>query len=722
MELQYASVALCAMALPLFAYVQLSRRDARLQGWVGFWTALLAQSALLAADPAPGSWLLRIAGVCGVAAAAMLLFSARRLLTEARPLALDRRWRYVFWSLTALALGLTLAPAPWSAGAAWALGALLAAAVALFWMLGPWPHRLLALATALWGAALLPHYPLPLPAVVLAPLCFSWAMLWLICHRAAAPSLTAPAPEQLQLFRQSVRRSREFEILTHIGTALSASLDADGLLQTIHTQLQKLMDVRSFYVAFQDLEQDEIRFAFEVEDGVRVPPRSRARTNALTEHIIATGRPLLISRDVTGYVVQHGLALSGKPARNWMGVPVMLQGQPCGVIAVQSSDRDDAYDTEHLHVLEILASQAGVALDNARLFAEVQRDAGQKTFLNHIARLTISTLSPPEMLANVVAESARAFHYDHIAVVLLRPASDHDDHPELEVAAAAGAHPGVLVARRRLPLGEGLAGRAAETGELQQAATPGNREWAACAEARSGLALPIRYAGQTLGVLHLESHAPNGFPADQVLVLQTLTDQIAVALNHANLFQQLQHQAITDSLTSLKTRRFFMEALQAEWRRARAASLEGGESGFAIVLVDLNDFKPLNDRYGHLEGDRILVRVARLLEQKSRASSVVARYGGDEFIILVPACQPEIARLLPQRMQAALDEDPVLVQRGVRGSFGLAVYPDAGASPEDLLHAADAAMYRAKQADQRRQAADESPDYGRAPERAVLPQ
>jgi diguanylate cyclase (GGDEF)-like protein len=721
MELQYASVALCAMALPLFVYVQFSRRDARLQGWVGFWTALLAQSAVLAANPAPGSWLLRSAGACGVAAAAMLLFSARRLLGEARPQAIDYRWRYLFWALTALAMGLTLAPAPWSAGAGWVLAAVLAVAAALFWMLGPWPHRLLGLAAAFWGLTLAPHYPFPLPAAVLAPLFFSWAMLWLICHRAAAPSLAAPAPEQLQLFRQSVRRSREFEILTHIGTALSASLDADALLQTIHTQLQKLMDVRSFYVAFQDLELDEIRFAFEVEDGVRVPPRSRPRGNALTEHVIATGQSLLISRDVTGYIQDHGLALSGKPAKNWMGVPVMLQGQPCGVIAVQSSDRDDAYDTEHLHVLEILASQAGVALDNARLFAEVQRDAGQKTFLNHIARLTISTLSPPEMLANVVAESARAFHYDHIAVAIIRPAAEFDDHPELEVAAVAGAHPGVLLARRRLPLGEGLAGRAAETGETQQVSSSANRDWAVCPEARSGVALPIRYAGQTLGVLHLESHAPNGFPADQVMVLQTLTDQIAVALNHANLFQQLQHQAITDSLTGLKTRRFFMEALQAEWRRARAASLEGGEAGFAIVLVDLNEFKPLNDRFGHLEGDRILVRVARLLEQKSRASSVVARYGGDEFIILVPACQPEVARLLPQRLQSALDEDPVLVQRGVRGSFGLAVYPDAGASPEDLLHAADAAMYRSKQSGQRGRAGLESPAFVET-ERAVLPQ
>src|SRR6185312_4832494 len=168
---------------------------------------------------------------------------------------------------------------------------------------------------------------------------------------AALTVASADSPEQEQLFRQSVRRSREFEILTHIGTALSSALDNDALLVAVHTQLRKLMDVRNFYVAFEDLERNEIRFAFEVEEGRRVPPRSRPRGNALTEHVIATGQPLLISHGVVDYLRQRGLALSGRPAKNYLAVPIMQQGQPCGVIAVQSHERGDAFDTEHQHVL-----------------------------------------------------------------------------------------------------------------------------------------------------------------------------------------------------------------------------------------------------------------------------------------------------------------------------------------------------------------------------------
>ncbi len=668
------------------------------EGWLVFWTCIAVQQVLLLEALNAGSATAWPAAMAALAAGG-ILYTAWGLLGQ-RP----GHW---FWAVPAVAALLALGPPAVAAAAPYAFGLLVVGALVLFGRKGTWPLLLLACALAVWGWAELAGGAGAV--VTLAEVLPALAMLWALPERVSTQS-NAATPEQVQLFRQSVRRSREFEILTHIGTALSSSLDADALLATIHTQLQKLMDVRNFYVAFQNLEQDGIQFAFEVEEGQRVPPRSRQRINALTEHIIATGQPLMISGDSASYIREHGLVHSGRAAKNYLGVPVLLQGKPCGVIAVQSHSRENVYDTEHLHVLEILASQAGVALDNARLFSEVQRDAGQKAFLNHIARLTISTLSPSEMMATVAREIAQAFHYDHIAVSLVRNTDEPDDLAELETCSTAGAHDSAVESPQRVPIGLGLAGRAAQTGELQLlsagvAESSGAVPWSRCAQAKSGLALPIRYAGTTLGVLHLESHVRFGFPADQVLVLQTLTDQMAVALNHATLFQQMQHQAITDSLTGLKTRRFFMEALQAEWRRASLASRTGEPAHFCVVLVDLDEFKSLNDRFGHSEGDRVLVQAARLLEQKSRASSVVARYGGDEFTILVPACEPEFARLLPQRLQAALDDDPLMAKRNIHASFGLAIYPDSGATPESLLHHADSNMYRAKQLRQHRVAA-----------------
>lgn len=505
----------------------------------------------------------------------------------------------------------------------------------------------------------------------------------------ALSNQVAIALENLRLLDESRRRSGEFEILTHIGTALSSSLDQDALLRVIHEELQKLLDVRNFYVAFLDESRDEVQFALETEDGRILPKRRRGAINALTEHVIRTGKPLLISHDVAAYSQQADIATSGRNARCWAGVPIVLQGRPSGVIAVQNYEHENVYDREHLEILEIVAGQAGVAIDNARLFAEVQRDARQMSFLNQIARLSISTLKTQEMLQAVVSEIWKAFRYDSIGIGIINYRTR-----QLEFRAEAGANQATaLHSLPSVPLESGIIGQAARTGEMVLVHDARmNHELAPLdPKSRSVLAIPIIYSGQTMGVINIESREPHIFVPDQVLVLQTLADQLAVAFNNALTFQQMQQQAITDSLTGLKTRRYFMEALNSELSRARRS----GES-FCVLVVDMNGFKQINDTLGHLEGDLVLARVARILEHKSRASSVVARYGGDEFTILIPGATLEQGRAVAQRLQVAIEQDPLLAERGTSASLGVGSFPDSGATPEDILRAADTRMYSAK--------------------------
>src|SRR5438132_871558 len=205
------------------------------------------------------------------------------------------------------------------------------------------------------------------------------------------------------------------------------------------------------------------------------------------------------------------------------------------------------------------------------------------------------------------------------------------------------------------------------------------------------LCILITYGEKLQGVLNVESQSEDAFTPQDVLVMKTLADLLATALHNALVFQQLQQQSITDGLTGIKTRRFFWEALNSEWKRASRSGRP-----FSVVLMDLDKFKEVNDTKGHLEGDLVLARVGRLLEQKCRQSNVVARYGGDEFIILMPETGVEQAQILAERLRLWISTDPMLQEQHITGSFGVGSFPVHGFSVEDIIRVADAGMYVSK--------------------------
>jgi two-component system cell cycle response regulator len=141
----------------------------------------------------------------------------------------------------------------------------------------------------------------------------------------------------------------------------------------------------------------------------------------------------------------------------------------------------------------------------------------------------------------------------------------------------------------------------------------------------------------------------------------------------------------------IKTRRFFFEVLSSELKRASRSG-----HPISVVLIDLDKFKAVNDTKGHLEGDLVLARVGRLLEQRCRQSNVVARYGGDEFIILMPETGVEQAQILAERLRLWIGQDPTLSEHRITGSFGVGSFPVHGFSMEDIIRVADAGMFVSK--------------------------
>ncbi len=480
------------------------------------------------------------------------------------------------------------------------------------------------------------------------------------------------------------RRTQEYELLTEIGKAISSRLDQDEILRTIQTELGQIFDTSHFYIAFQ--EADEIRFELEVRDNRVLPKRTRELRNAFTEHVIRTGEPLLIRSDLETMRSRLGIThIPKRPAKCLIATPIFLGERAAGIMVAMNPDREFVFEQRDLDVLVTAAGQVSVAVENARLFAGEQRRSRQLAFLNNVSRTAISSDDPVHMLAQIASEIQKNFSFDHIGIGLL----DYGTK-EVEIKAEAGTTAHAM--GKRIPLGTGILGRVGRTGEraLVQNALPGNLT-GILPDSRAILCIPITYGESLIGVLNIESRSENAFSPQDVLILNTLADLLATALHNAFIFQKLQQQSITDGLTGIKTRRFFWEALSAEWKRASRSGRP-----FSVVLIDLDKFKQVNDTMGHFEGDLVLARVGRLLEQKSRQSNIVARYGGDEFIVLMPETGSEQAQVLAERLRQWLATDPMLSEHHITGSFGVACFPMHGFSIEDIIRVADAGMYVSK--------------------------
>jgi diguanylate cyclase (GGDEF)-like protein len=493
------------------------------------------------------------------------------------------------------------------------------------------------------------------------------------------------AVENSYLIQQTSRRSEELHMLNEIGRALSSTLNKEDLLRKLWEELRRLFDVENLYLATFDSERDQIQFDLELMKGVRMPKRSRPAGNHLTEYILRTRQPVLIRDNFVSEIRKLGVEPL-RTAGSFCGVPLVAYDHAIGALCI-FSDNERAYDEGHLELMRVLASEASIAIENARLFQEERTKARHLSLLNLISRDAIATLNPDEILTKIAGQLEHGLSYDHIGIAILEYTTR-----ELVVLAESGKRRGAL--GRKIPLDTGLIGQVARTGKpstYRLSANSQNTPQPVLPDSCTSMALPIFYGDHLHGVLYVETLERADFSEEESLLLQTLADLIAGAYHNAQTFQKAQEQAITDGLTGVKTHRFFMEALSSEWKRSSRA----GRS-FALVLMDLDRFKFVNDFYGHLEGDLVLQRVGQILEANCRRSDVVARYGGDEFVILMPETTMEQARQLSSKLRGWIASDPLLREKNISASFGIASYPLHGSAPQELIQVADASMYLSK--------------------------
>ena len=214
---------------------------------------------------------------------------------------------------------------------------------------------------------------------------------------------------------------------------------------------------------------------------------------------------------------------------------------------------------------------------------------------------------------------------------------------------------------------------------------------------RSTLIVPLLVGGKSIGALNLYSESPQAFSLDAQRVLRLVATQASQAIDNARQFSEVQKTAYTDALTGLHNARFLREFLEREVNRASR-----DHSSIAVLNIDLDKFKPINDRYGHAMGDQILRDVAEILNTHVRNYDLAARYAGDEFVIVLSRANRITAEVVSEKLKRAverhalklIDKDLEFPHLGI--SVGLAIYPDDATDLQGLLCRSDAAMYADK--------------------------
>ncbi|MEA2387640.1 MAG: hypothetical protein QOG41_413, partial [Thermoleophilaceae bacterium] len=209
---------------------------------------------------------------------------------------------------------------------------------------------------------------------------------------------------------------------------------------------------------------------------------------------------------------------------------------------------------------------------------------------------------------------------------------------------------------------------------------------------RQVVRLALTTRGKTLGAVTLVRPKSDPFVEDELGLLGLLVDELAVAIQHARDYHERLEQAIRDPLTGLYNRRFFLEAVGKEMARTRRY-----DSPASLVLIDVDDFKDVNDGSGHAAGDQVLRRLGQVVERAVRPMDTFARIGGEEFGLLLPQTTQVDALLVADRIRVAVARAELIPGRRVTVSAGVASAPDDGVDADELHRKADCALYWCKQ-------------------------
>ncbi len=373
------------------------------------------------------------------------------------------------------------------------------------------------------------------------------------------------------------------------------------------------------------------------------------------------------------YVELESLAQAGEVERAKLSTGVKVERGLEPAAGFENTRRTSAVDSGE----NFLASIAAARQEVQNLF-ELAQDLGNSLSLN-------------ETLSLLAMRLKRMIPYDSLAIYVL-----HDDRLRAEYVNGENFR---LFSSLEIPLGQGLSGWVAEKRKPivngNPTVEPGYLDdETKFTTMRSALAVPLIGLNGTVSVLTLYHAERDAFTTDHLRILLAIVPKLALSIENALRFQQAESSASTDYMTGLPNARSLFLHLDGELARCRRLN-----APLVVLVCDMNGFKLINDRYGHLEGNRLLHSVAKKLKESCREYDYVARMGGDEFVLVLPGLQPDQLQQKIQRLKAITAEagQDIFTEERLGLSIGHAMFPEDGVDADQLLSEADRRMYVAKQ-------------------------
>ena len=318
------------------------------------------------------------------------------------------------------------------------------------------------------------------------------------------------------------------------------------------------------------------------------------------------------------------------------------------------------------------------------------------TIFHDVAKALTSSLDLDSILQTIMEKMAEYFRPETWSLLMV-----DEQKNDLYFAIAVGAAADVL-ANARVKVGEGIAGWVAKHGQAlivpDVASDPRfsrrldeMTRW----QTQSIICVPLRSRHRVLGVIQLVNVDVKGLSDQEMFFLHALCDYAAISIENAKAVEKIQELTITDDVTGLFNARHLYKTLETEVYRSARFGYE-----FSVIFIDLDHFKQVNDTKGHLVGSRLLAEVGYLIKAQLRLIDFAFRYGGDEFVVLLPQTGKDQALVVARRLRDALRASAFCKEESlnlnVRASIGVATYPHDARSAHDVIRQADGMMYMVK--------------------------